>query len=737
MKINFLFGIHNHQPIGNFDAVFEESFKRCYLPFIEILERHPKIRISIHYSGPLIEWIEKNAPRFFDKIKGMIERDQIEVLSGGFYEPILSSLPEDDAIGQIHMMTEFIEKKFHYTPKGIWLAERIWGPLLPTIISKAGMKYTILDDTHFFYAGLKHKDMFGYYVTEKDGYTLSVFPIDKFLRYSIPFKLPHETLDYLRRAASEYNLNGVTYADDGEKFGVWPSTHKWVYEENWLENFFTSIEDNLDWIEMPTFSEYIERFSPNGRIYLPMASYEEMMEWALPTEAGHGFEEMLHDLENRGIKDKYKSFIRGGLWDNFLTKYDESNLMHKKMLYVSEKLRKIRGQGIKKIPPELRELYRGQCNCAYWHGLFGGLYLNYLRHAVYEHLIEAENIIDKKRHRNKNWIEYKVIDYDKDTQNEVLISNSKVNAYFDPDYGGSLFEFDYRPKRFNLSNTLTRREESYHYKIKSAESGDHSSGSTPKSIHDIVKVKEDGLGEIIVYDRYQRRSFIDHFFGEETDIKNFMMCSYPEIGDFVDKQYKIEDVSKSRKGIVSLKMKRIGSLQYSNSHIPVSISKIFHLSKEKSGIASAYEITNMGDKDIDIWFGIEFNLTLLAGDSDLRYYISFDGFHPEHKKIMERFKKKEMSRLSNLIRVGKVLKNIGNTSNTKYFGMRDDWNHFQIILSFEEPASIWYFPIETVSQSEDGFERTYQGSTILSHWNMKLSCMESKIIELGIDVEEF
>ncbi|MBI3814096.1 MAG: DUF1926 domain-containing protein [Nitrospinae bacterium] len=719
-KINFLFGIHSHQPVGNFEAVFEDSFKKCYLPFIEILERHPKIRISIHHSGPLLEWIKKNSPDYFGRISSMVERNQIEILSGGFYEPILSILPEDDAVGQINMMTEFIKRNFNYTPKGIWLAERIWDPSLPKIISKAGMKYTILDDTHFFYAGLEHKDMFGYYVTEKHGYTLSVFPIDKFLRYSIPFKLPHETLDYFKRIRDEYKISGVTYADDGEKFGVWPGTNKWVYEDRWLESFFSSVEDNLDWIEMPTFGEYIEKFPPNGRIYLPMASYEEMMEWSLPAKAGFKFEEMLKDLESRGVRDKYKPFTRGGLWDNFLTKYGESNLMHKKMLYVSEKIKnrsqkpEARSQKSKGILPELRELYRGQCNCAYWHGLFGGLYLNYLRHAVYEHLIEAENIADKRLYGNKNRIEYKIFDYDKDNQDEVLISNKKLNAYFDPDYGGTLFELDYRPKRFNLSNTLTRREEAYHHKVKDAEGGHHGSGSSPKSIHDIVKLKEEGLGDMIVYDWYQRRSFIDHFFGEDTGLKSFMQCRYSEAGDFVDKPYMLEAVSEGKKGVVSLRMKRTGNVKYGEMYVPVSVSKAFDFSKEGADMSSKYEISNLSEKDVDLWFGIEFNFTLLAGDSDLRYYTS------KEAKIPNR-----------------LLKNTGEMQNIKSFGMRDEWNRFQVILSLKELASIWYFPIETVSQSEDGFERTYQGSAILAHWKMKVKGMESRTIELNLGVEEF
>ncbi len=254
-KINFLFGIHNHQPVSNFEGVFKDCFQKSYLPFIEVLERHPGIRISLHYSGPLLEWIEKNEPVFLDRIKALSEKGQVEMLGGGFYEPIFSILPERDVMGQIEMLTEYTEKRFGYRPKGVWLAERVWDPSLPKVMAQKGIKYTVLDDTHFFYAGLEEKEAFGYYVTEKEGHTVAVFPINKFLRYAIPFKIPEETIRYFKELLQERDEVGITFADDGEKFGVWPGTHQWVYKEKWLENFFSLVEENSSWINMLTFSE--------------------------------------------------------------------------------------------------------------------------------------------------------------------------------------------------------------------------------------------------------------------------------------------------------------------------------------------------------------------------------------------------------------------------------------------------------------------------------------------------
>ena len=165
-------------------------------------------------------------------------------------------------------------------------------------------------------------------------------------------------------------------------------------------------------------------------------------------------------------------------------------------------------------------------------------------------------------------------------------------------------------------------------------------------------------------------------------------------------------------------MRKTGNIKEGELLMPVSILKSFSLSKERAEIISTYEIANMGDKDIDIWFGIEFNLTLLAGDNELRYYIFKDGYHSAEAGK-------------------KVLNSMGEISDTKLFGMKDEWNRFQVMLSFVEPASLWYFPIETVSQSEDGFEKTYQGSAILSHWKMNLKSMKTKTIKLAIGIGEF
>ncbi len=128
-----------------------------------------------------------------------------------------------------------------------------------------------------------------------------------------------EVIDYFESEAAENGTAIAIMGDDGEKFGSWPGTYEWCYEKGWMEDFFTAIEQNSDWLEMITPGEYANRFPPLGRIYLPTASYAEMMEWSLPANVSTEFVEIEHEMEQQDRQDVLR-FLRGGFWRNFMVK---------------------------------------------------------------------------------------------------------------------------------------------------------------------------------------------------------------------------------------------------------------------------------------------------------------------------------------------------------------------------------------------------------------------------------
>ena len=697
-KINFAIGIHNHQPTGNFDFVFEDASKKAYGPFLGVLKKHPWIKVTLHYSGCLFEWLLRNRPDLIKTIKEMIQKGQVELMTGGFYEPILTVLPDRDKSGQIDKLSGFIKKHFDCSPRGMWLAERIWEPHLAKSINEAGVEYVVVDDAHFKLVGLTEEELFGYYVTEEQGATLKIFPISKKLRYYIPFETPEKTIDYLAECGNEDGERLVVLADDGEKFGIWPETYNSVYKEKWLERFFNLIKDNQDWINITTFGEYIDKYSARGRVYLPCGAYSEMMEWALLPEAGQQYREVLEEIKASVNFSKYEHFFKGGFWRNFFIKYQEANNLHKKMLYVSDKVAKMSCDR-SKFKQAQDELWQGQCNDSYWHGVFGGLYMAHLREAAYEHLINAEILTEGALYKNKkSWIEKEVVDFDKDGQDEILINTPKFNLYFDPQDGGSLFELDYKEKSLNLTNILTRRKEAYHEKIIEFVRNKYlpleEESKKSETIHNMLTVKEEGLEEYLKYDWYRRASFLDHFLPPFANLESFYSCDYREAGDFVNQPYDFK-LNKKNDSLV-LQLFRDGHVWIGDDFLPLRIEKEIVIGQSSKLIVN-YSILNLADRKIPVWFGVEFGFMATSGNDKKCYYS---------------LGKKDIS--------DNKLDSIREESKVDEISMVDEYKGVDICLEFDKTATLWRFPLETISQSESGFERSYQGSVIFPNWKIEL-----------------
>lgn len=436
--------IHFHQPVGNLDSVVRSATERCYRPFLDTLERHPEMPMTLHYSGCLLEWLEANAPDVTEKIAALIERGQVELMTGGFYEPILAALPARDQVGQIKLLSDHLAERYGADATGLWLTERVWEQDVVAQIAHAGVRYTVIDDTIFHSVGITDDELTGPFVTEHSGKPLLVYAGDRRLRYLIPYKRVERTLEYLR-AGEEGRL--FVYADDGEKFGEWPGTYDHVYTNGWLEQLFGALETAGD-VELTTVGLHAMAVRPVGRAYLPSSSYDEMMTWALPARArltvGSARRALAKD-DPAGLLP----FVRGAPWRAFLAKYPEVDQLQKRMLHVSDAVHEAGA-------PEaaVRELYRAQCNCAYWHGAFGGFYLAFMRSALWHHLMRAESLL-----RRRPSVE--LVDIDADARDEVLITAPWGAAVLSVD-DARVVELDDWRFGANLLAVTARHREAYH-----------------------------------------------------------------------------------------------------------------------------------------------------------------------------------------------------------------------------------------------------------------------------------
>jgi alpha-amylase len=129
---------HNHQPVGQFGFVNEHCVKVAYEPFVALMELHPRVKCGIHFTGSLLDYLIAEQQPLLARLRALVERRQLEVLAGAYYEPILITLPDSDKIGQIQKLSRTVEDVFDMKPRGMWLAERVWEPHLVRPIAQAG-----------------------------------------------------------------------------------------------------------------------------------------------------------------------------------------------------------------------------------------------------------------------------------------------------------------------------------------------------------------------------------------------------------------------------------------------------------------------------------------------------------------------------------------------------------------------------------------------------------------------
>lgn len=687
--VKLLFGIHCHQPVGNFDFVIEEVYKHSYLPFLGVLKQHPQVKVTLHYSGCLLEWLENRHPEFLGMIRELVSRGQVEILGGGFYEPILAVIPHEDRCAQIRMLSHFLAECCGQVPRGLWLAERVWEPTIVTALVRSGIEYVLVDDFHFICAGFAPEELYGYYLTEEEGEPLAIFPIDSRLRYLTPFQAVEKTMGYLMAVHRQDEDQCAVIVDDGEKYGSWPDTYDWVYRQGWLESFFSALEENRSWIETLTFTEVLGRIPPRGRVYLPSASYFEMSQWALPAKKALELGRLQQELEREGKLERYRPFLRGGIWKNFLVKYPESNLMHKKMLDLSRRAKQAPASPAREAAQ--RAVYRAQSNDAYWHGVFGGIYLPHLRQAVYRHLLEAEEWLDRLEQEGKAQkalTSCRLVDIDSDGRLEVMVNTPRCTFGIAAHRGGQVFEWGLKTLRVNLLNTLSRRFEHYH---------GHEAVSTPPpqaaeiaTIHHREKTGDQELKQELYYDWYERRAFIDHFFSDHTTLAEFSACAYKERGDFVLGEYVINKWGYREEGveIVLARQGKVGGQ-------PVLLQKVIWC--RENGLEVMYKLVNQAGSLLHTAFGVEINLAMPAsGGKGGRYLVQ--GKLPEAASFLSQAAEERVEQVQ----------------------LVDEVMGGRVELVWDQPAYFWRFPLQTVSQSESGWEKTYQASVLLPWWKLVL-----------------
>ena len=544
--VRFALAVHLHQPVGNFDHVFEDHLAHVYRPFLEAVWERDALPLSLHVSGPLLEWLETHASAFLDEIGRRASDGTVELLASGRTEPILAAWPREDRVEQLESMRDALRERFGVDPTGAWLTERVWEPDLPADLARAGMAYTLLDDRHFLATGLERGSLDRPYRTESGGAGVTILPIDERLRYLIPFR----PVDEIEAFFAERHAEGtrlLILGDDGEKFGGWPDTRAWVYDGGWLARFLDALDRlRADGTLRPVTTAAAAAEPSGGLVYPPTGSYRELEEWALPRPAALALQALGDHAGGHDSPDP-SPFIRGGHWKGFLTRYPESNRMHKTALALSRLCRE-RGDpaGVR------RAVARAQCNDAYWHGVFGGIYLPHLRRAVWEALAEAERGL-----RAGEGLAYETLDFDVDGHAEVWVHSSRFSAVLAPARGGAIEILVRLDAGENDADVLSRHLEAYHHdpadprqpaRDSSPEAPPHDGAGTGDGTASIHERERRATPPAV--DRLARALFQERVYAGAVDVSELAAGTATPIDDAAARPWTLETVRVDEDAIV-------------------------------------------------------------------------------------------------------------------------------------------------------------------------------------------
>jgi hypothetical protein len=413
--ISFILGSHNHLPLGTSDDVFERTYHNKLKPFISTLYKYPKIQATLHYSGILLQRLERAHPEFFMLIRDMVSRKQIELLSGGFYEPMMPLIPLSDKIGQLELLTTYIRKQFGKRPQGCRLPALAWEQSLVGPLNTCGILYTFLDEGQFSLSGLSDENPC---ITEDQGKIISVFPVSCGL---------NQQFAQQRASAVLENMLIKTHSKD-RVICVFP------------DRLFAENGDQAPDTTYQFFFEDIARFETNFNFTSPDKIFKNLKNLKKAYFPGSISLDAL---------SKNAPLPRGELPRQFLISYPEANGLYAKMMFTHVLINQLKGDKSRKRTAR-EELWKAQGYDSFCPAVDGGIYHSSIRKAAYKSLIEAEKIS-----REKNFTpSLTSFDFDLDGKEEYLFQGEQTNCYIRTQ-GASIFELDYLPRAFNYMDTFS------------------------------------------------------------------------------------------------------------------------------------------------------------------------------------------------------------------------------------------------------------------------------------------
>ncbi|MDR1858018.1 MAG: DUF1926 domain-containing protein [Treponema sp.] len=405
-KISLVLGSHAHVPYGADVAEFENAYANLLKPFVSSLYKFPKIQAALHYSGVLLHWVERSHPELLMLLEDMVNRKQVEILGGGFYEPMLPIISSQDKIGQIEFFTTYLRKHFGKRPQGCWIPGFAWEQCLVSPLVSCGMGFTFLSEWQFALAGGGRAPC----ICEDNGKFIVVFPVLQSLAEALAKKNIASLLENPRGDIGDNAVVSIFPEKANARTNESP-------EVSW-SHFFEEISLCENFAETVTPGKLLKNLKGLQKLYFP---------------------------DSTSCKD-------GKPARRFIIENPEANRIYSKMIFTNVLINQLRGDKSRKLSAH-EELWKAQGYNLFCTTGKQGLHNQLLRNTAYSALLGAERVTKEKGKFAPSLVSF---DFNMDGEGEWLFQDSRINCYVQS-MGGGIFELDYLPKAWNYLDTCQGR----------------------------------------------------------------------------------------------------------------------------------------------------------------------------------------------------------------------------------------------------------------------------------------
>ncbi|MCB9743200.1 MAG: DUF1926 domain-containing protein [Alphaproteobacteria bacterium] len=727
-----------HQPPGTPDEALQDALRKLYGPLLAALLRNEDIKVSLHLSGPLLRRVSELQPNYIDILKSLVQRGQVELIGGGWGWAFLGDLPREDAVGQVRMHSDWLNRRLGGRPKGALPAEGVWESSLPEVYHRAGLSWALVDERALT-PGDPPLGLQGYYVTDTQGAALRLLPCSGSLSRLLARNPPTSFARSLARRAKA-GAGAVVVSARVEHIALEVGPENFV---RWLGALLTLFRKQGHWLRTDTPSARLQRLPLAGRVYPADWVPPRVARWLLSSEDAQRMLAYTERARQDAVTRAGPPLPRSGSWRRALTQHEEANRLHKRLRMASAEAARLR-RGIEASPGSIdperitalsevrQQLYEAQSCDALWHGPEGGVCDAALRHEAWAAIARVEQRVSALLDGPERGVHFHIGDHDCDGFDEVLVRTPKLSAMVDPEAGGGLIELTVGRLPGNVLNTLTRREEPMHQALRRfstapalVDADDVTQPSPERSLPQIdddsdeeslitaipeARDEDEALYDELFVDQVPRAAFQDHFLGLPVRAEALQSGQHDERGDFWGAAYKLESCETDDAGTCSVLLTREGVVREGREERLVRVLKRYLLRPQDGGLRVQYEVINRYNEPVSGLFAVELTLNL-------------DGRRPEACALRVAGKPPHPADLpGSWARAGQV-------------ELVDDHAGWAVTLSASTPGRVWHYPVRCVSRLGSSFTRRAQGTCLLMGWDLALWGAERAKIDLELRVD--